>query len=89
MDGGSGVNILPESICKKLGITKFEEAPLQVRMVDQRRIQPLGIVRGRQLEVEGLSFDVNFVVLKLEESKKHYPMIMGRPWLRAAKVKQD
>ena len=85
----SGVNIVLKSICRKLGITKFEEAPFQVRMANQRRIQPLGIVKGRQLEVEGLSFDVNFMVLKLEESEKHYPMIMGRPWLRAAKLKQD
>ena len=41
------------------------------------------------MEVEGLNFDVNFVVLKLEESEKHYPLIMGRPWFRVAKVKQD
>ena len=36
LDGGSRVNILPESSCKKLGITDFEEAPFQVRMADQR-----------------------------------------------------
>lgn len=89
LDGGSGVNILPESVCRKLGITDFENAPFQVRMADQRRIQPLGIIRGKILEVSGLKFDVNFVVLRLEESEKHYPMILGRPWLRAAKVKQD
>ena len=65
LDGGSGVNILPEAICKKLGITEFEDAPFQVRMVaDQRRVQPLGIIRGRALEVFGLKFDVNFVVLR-------------------------
>ena len=58
-------------------------------MVDQHKVQPLGIVRGWILEVVGLKFEVNFIVLKLKESNQQYPMILGRPWLRATKVNQD
>ena len=36
-------------------------------MADQRKVQPLGIVRGHILEVAGLKFEINFIVLKLEE----------------------
>ncbi|MCO5579663.1 hypothetical protein L7F22_033520 [Adiantum nelumboides] len=88
IDGGSGVNVLPEKTCRKLNITCWDPAPFQVKMADQRRIQPLGIVRNTVIEIGGLKFKVNFVVLQLEESSQSYPMILGRPWLRAAKVKQ-
>ncbi|MCO5591948.1 hypothetical protein L7F22_045941 [Adiantum nelumboides] len=88
IDGGSGVNVLPEETCRKLNITCWDPAPFQVKMADQRRIQPLGIVRNTVIEIGGLKFKVNFVVLQLEESSQSYPMILGRPWLRAAKVKQ-
>ncbi|MCO5557151.1 hypothetical protein L7F22_010709 [Adiantum nelumboides] len=88
IDGGSGMNVLPEETCRKLNITCWDPAPFQVKMADQRRIQPLGIVRNRVIEIGGLKFKVNFVVLQLEESSQSYPMILGRPWLRAAKVKQ-
>ncbi|MCO5548998.1 hypothetical protein L7F22_002464 [Adiantum nelumboides] len=53
LDGGSRVNILPKSTCKRLTLIEWDPAPFQI---------------GR----------VNF----------SYPMMLGRPWLRAAKVKQ-
>ena len=58
-------------------------------MADQRKVQPLGIVKGHILKIAGLKYEISFIVLKLEESNYQYPMILGRPWLRAAKVKQD
>ncbi|MCO5586544.1 hypothetical protein L7F22_040485 [Adiantum nelumboides] len=57
-------------------------------MADQRRVQPLGILRNLLISVGGLQFVANFVVLRLEESTCSYPLMLGRPWLRAARVKQ-
>ena len=88
LDGGSGVNIIPESTCRSLNLLKWDPAPFQVKMADQRRVQPLGILRKLQISVGGLPFLANFVVLRLENSDCSYPMMLGRPWLRAAKVKQ-
>ncbi|MCO5572275.1 hypothetical protein L7F22_026028 [Adiantum nelumboides] len=88
LDGGSGVNIIPETTCKRLTLLDWDPAPFQVKMADQRRVQPLGILRNLLISVGGLQFVANFVVLRLEESTCSYPLMLGRPWLRAARVKQ-
>ena len=36
LDDGSGVNVLSESMCARLGIIRFEAAPFVVKMADQR-----------------------------------------------------
>ena len=38
LDGGSGVNILPEFLYRKYNLAKLEEVPFQLKMADQRRI---------------------------------------------------
>ena len=45
LDGGSGVNVLSESMCARLGIVWFEAAPFAVKMASRRRVQLLGIIR--------------------------------------------
>ena len=54
LDGGSGVNVLSESMCARLGILRFEEVPFAVKMADQRRVQPLGIVRHFEIKIATL-----------------------------------
>ncbi|MCO5579604.1 hypothetical protein L7F22_033461 [Adiantum nelumboides] len=88
LDDGSGVNILPESTWKSLNLLNWDPAPFQVKMEDQRKVQPLGILRAVQISAGGLQFIANFVVLKMEEIASSYPMMLGRPWLRVARVKQ-
>ena len=46
LDGGSGVNILSEVEFRKLKKAKLEPAPFRVRMADQRRVQPIGMLRS-------------------------------------------
>ena len=89
MDGGSGVNILPEFMYNRFQSLELDEVPFQLKMVDQRRIQPLGILRNHMLTILGLTFPVNFVVLKMDEGDSPYPLLLGRPWFTQAKVKQD
>lgn len=89
LDGGSGVNILSETKFLKLKNAKLEPTPFQVRMVDQRRVQLIGMLRGQLLKVHGLQFQANFVVLKMQDAGKAYAMLLGRPWFKTAKLKQD
>ena len=49
LDGGSNVNILPEAKYHKLLNVTLHPAPFQVKMADQRRIQPLGQRRRSQI----------------------------------------
>lgn len=41
------------------------------------------------IKVQGLHFQVNFVVLKMEEEGSSYAMLLGRPWFKTTKLKQD
>lgn len=72
VDGGSGVNILPEFMYKKLKLSRLEEAPFQLKMADQRRIQPLGILRNQEIIISSLLFSTNFLVLKMDEGAKAF-----------------
>ena len=80
---------MPEFVYKKMQLSDLEAAPFQLKMADQRRIQPLGILRNQKITILGLSFSVNFVVIKMNEGDSPYPLLLGRPWLKTARVKQD
>ena len=51
VDGGSGVNILLEAMYKKMGSPRLEPAPFQVKMADQRIVQPLGVLKRQKMVV--------------------------------------
>ncbi|MCO5596831.1 hypothetical protein L7F22_050901 [Adiantum nelumboides] len=53
LDGGSGVNILPESVYLRMGLGKLEPAPFQVEMPDHKRVQPMGILRNSSIQIAG------------------------------------
>ncbi len=44
LDSGFGINIFFEHLWKKLGLTKPLLTPFMVRMVDQRKVQPTGLI---------------------------------------------
>ena len=89
LDGGAGVNIITQAAFQKYGLTDWEPAPFSVRMADQRRVQPVGLLKGVVIDVAGLTFTVALVVLSIVEAADDYNIILGRPWLRQAKVKHD
>ena len=89
LDGGSGVNILSETEFLILKKVSLEPAPFQVRMADQRRVQPIGMLRSQTRKIHGIQFLVNFVVLQMDEEAKSYSMLLGRPRFKTAKLKQD
>ena len=49
----------------------------------------MGILKDQVIIVAGLTFRVNFVVLKMQDQEKSYTMLLGRPWFRVAEVSQD
>ena len=85
LDGGAGLNIINQAACNKYGLKDWELAPFLVRMADQRRVQPVGLLKGVVLiDLAGLTFSVALVVLSIAEAADDYNIILGRPWLRQA-----
>ena len=89
IDGGAGVNIVTKTNCEKFGWQDWLLVPFLVRMADQWRVRPLGILRNIFLDIGGISFSMAFVVLSMEDTLEEYNIILGRPWLRQAKVRHD
>lgn len=49
----------------------------------------MGILKKQEVCVAGMIFQVNFVVIRMEENDSPYPMLLGRPWFTQAKLKMD
>ena len=88
IDASSGVNEISERICEQLGISEWEAFPFWLRMADTCSVRPLGLIRKLGIIIGGHRFEVSVVVLALD-APGAYPILLGRPWLRLANIKQS
>ena len=88
IDGGSGVNVISAKTCEQLGISEWEACPFWLRMADTRSVRPLGLIRKLCIVIGGHRFDISAVVLALD-APGAYPILLGRPWLHSANIKQS
>jgi len=51
--------------------------------------KPLGIIRNLEIHIHGTPYIATFIVLKNNVVEPSYSMLLGRPWLRNAKVTHD
>ena len=66
LDGGSGVNIITDTLMEKLGIEKqLEMAPFTMKMADQKKVTPLGIIKNLKINIRGLTFKITVMVIKI------------------------
>ncbi|KAH7288397.1 hypothetical protein KP509_31G025300 [Ceratopteris richardii] len=85
-DGGSGVNISTMSICRQLEI---QPTPCYIHMVDQSRVPSIGLIKASIIKIQNIPFKVTFVVIELIGKSNKYNLLIGRPWLKHAKVQHD
>ena len=88
VDGGSGVNVIIRRTCDTLGIQEWESCPFWLRMVDTSSVRPTGLIRNLEITIEGHAFWISTVMLQLNISRT-YPLLLGRPWLKMAHIKQN
>ena len=89
IDGGSGVNIITDTLRKKLGLKKIEPAPFTIKMADQRKVMPKGIIRDVCLDVGGIVIRTTLTVIDMVSIEDSYSLILGRPWLKEAQAQHD
>ena len=51
IDDGSGVNIIIDTLRRKLGLKKIEPAPFTIKTANQRKVMPKEIIRDVCLDV--------------------------------------
>ena len=89
LDGGSGVNVITEDMALRIGL-EWEPITFNIRMADNRTMVPRGLVKHAKIRIGGMEFLVNLVVLAMQTpTPEAYQILLGRPWLRDAKVKHD
>ena len=88
IDGGSGVNVISRHTCDNLGIREWEPCPFWLRMADTNSVRPTVLIRDLEVTIGGHVFRISAIVLQLN-IQGAYPLLLGRPWLRTAHIKQN
>ena len=88
VDGGSGVNVISLRTCNTLGIQEWEPCPFWLRMADTSSVRPAGLIWDLEVTIGGHAFRISAIVLQLN-TQGAYPLLLGRPWLQTAHIKQN
>ena len=89
LDGGLGVNVITEEEHCRLGLPKLSPAPFNLKMANGTIAKPTGLLRDVKIHIHGIPYIVTLTVIDCQTIKSDYSMLLGRPWLRNAKVIHD
>lgn len=66
VDGRSGVNLMLEDTAYDLGYTSLEDTQLVLRMADQSRVVPVGLLSQVPSRIGTHTYLLNFVIIRVE-----------------------
>jgi len=89
LDGRISVNIIIENLKTKLSLPKPILVTYHFKMVDQSMTKPLVIIRNLKIHIHGIPYVTTFIILQNNMVDFNYSMLLGRFWLRDAKVTHD
>ena len=82
VDGGSGLNILPEHTMKRLGLSLTGPSPFIINMANQTPAVLLGMIKDYKISTGGKEYVVTFHVIKMYSNNDTFLILLERPWLR-------
>jgi hypothetical protein len=74
---------------EQLGLEITGPSPYVINMANQLSESPLGQISGCKINTGGEDYVITFQVLRMHSNKNSFPLLLGRPWLRAAQAKVD
>jgi hypothetical protein len=87
--GGFGVNIITKQLRLKLGLAKPKPTPYNMRMANQTTTKLMGLIKDMKIYVHNIPYIIMFTILHNSVVDFNYSMLLGKPWLRDAKVAHD
>ncbi|GJW32225.1 DNA-directed DNA polymerase [Tanacetum coccineum] len=87
-DLGTSINLMPNSLFQRLGISKLKPTKMSIQLADRSIKYPIGVYENLLVKVSKFIFQVNFVVLEMDEDELG-PIILGRPLLAMARAVID
>ena len=85
LDLGASINLMPLSMLKKIGVVEMKPTRMTLQLADRSIKYPHGIVEDLLVKVDKFLFPLDFVVMDIEEDVE-VPLILGRPFMKVAKV---
>jgi hypothetical protein len=62
LDGDSRVNVILEHLRRKLRLKKPHSIPFMVRMVDQWKVQLVGLIQNLKIKFAGCTFKISIII---------------------------
>ena len=88
LDLGSGVNIIPLTMQKKIGDLEIKPTKVTLKLADRVTKYRYGVVEDVLIKVDKFIFLVDFVVMDMKEDEE-VPFILGRPFMKTSKIIVD
>ena len=83
IDLGASINLMPLSMCKRLGELEIMPTKITLQLVDRSITKPYGVIEDVLVRVKHFIFPANFVVMDICEDID-IPVILGRPFILTA-----
>ena len=63
----------------EIGLTNMISTPIILRMADQSKVKPLGILKQVPTLVGRIEYKVDYIIFKVTKSISSYPILLGTP----------
>lgn len=87
IDGGAQVSVITHACVEQFGLKIAGNSGFHIRRANHQKVKCLGVVEDLEIEVFDVKAMVSFHVMPVGLGA--YPIIFGRPWLRAVGAVQD
>ena len=81
LDLGSNTNVLLNKTWECMGRPTLQWSPIQLRMVNQQKILPIGMLQGVTIDIEAISTQTDFEVIEIVDDRNPYPTLLGKDWV--------
>ena len=88
IDLGASINLMPLSMCRRIGNLKINPTRMTLQLVDCSITRPFEVVEDVLVKVHHFTFQVDFVIMDIEEDAE-IPLILGRPFMLTTKCVVD
>ncbi|KHN39916.1 hypothetical protein glysoja_046902, partial [Glycine soja] len=83
IDLGVSINLMPLSICRRLGELEIMPTRMTLQLADRSITRPYGVIKDVLIRVKHMVFPGDFVVKDMEEDHE-VPVILGCPFMSTA-----
>jgi hypothetical protein len=77
LDLGSEVNVLPKKTWEAMGEPQLGYSPIQLKLENQHRVVPIGILKGIPVDLDGVCTMEDFEVIDIVDNTSPYPTLLG------------